>query len=84
MSFTSDLSNELLYRFPDKIIIVGRMKDEDVRMSIRSKDTLIPPLLEKCLSGLEGYGGGHEHACGANIKETDFDEFIKRMVKNLD
>ena len=84
MSFTIDLSNELLYRFPDKIIIVGRMKDEDVRMSIRSKDTLIPPLLEKCLSGLEGYGGGHEHACGANIKETDFDEFIKRMVKYLD
>jgi len=84
MSFTGDLANELLYKFPDKIIIVGRKKDEDVRMSIRSKDTLIPPLLEKSLSGLEGYGGGHEYACGANIKETDFKEFVERMIKNLD
>ena len=83
MSFTSDLSNELLYKFPDRIIIVGRKKDEDVRMSIRSRDILIPPILEKSLSGLEGYGGGHEHACGANVKQVDFKEFIKRMRENI-
>ncbi|MCH8004532.1 MAG: DHH family phosphoesterase [Nanoarchaeota archaeon] len=84
MSFTGDLANELLYKFPDKIIIVGRKKDDDVRMSIRSKDTLIPPLLEKSLSGLEGYGGGHEYACGANVKERDFKEFVERIINNID
>tara|TARA_Y100000310_G_scaffold345527_1_gene466013 strand:- start:7832 stop:8857 length:1026 start_codon:yes stop_codon:yes gene_type:complete len=83
MSFTGDLSNELLYKFPDKIILVGRKKDEDVRMSIRSRDVLIPPILEKSLAGLEGYGGGHEYACGANIKETDFKEFVKRIEENI-
>ena len=82
-SFTSDLSNELLYKFPDKIIIVGRKKDEDIRMSIRSKNILIPPLLEKSLAGLEGYGGGHEFACGANIKERDFKEFVERIKKYI-
>ena len=83
MSFTGDLANELLYKFPDKLIIVGRKKDEDVRMSIRSRNILIPPILEKSLAGLEGYGGGHEYACGASIKETDFKEFIKRMEENI-
>lgn len=83
MSFTGDLANELLNEFPDKIIVVGRKKDEEIRMSIRSRNTLIPPLLEKSLSGLEGYGGGHEYACGANVKQDDFKEFIKRMRENI-
>ena len=83
MSFTGDLANELLYKYPDKIILVGRKKNDDVRMSIRSRNTLIPPILEKSLSGLEGYGGGHEYACGANIKEEDFKEFVKRIKNNI-
>jgi single-stranded DNA-specific DHH superfamily exonuclease len=84
MSFTGDLANELLYRFPDKVILVGRKKNEDVRMSIRSRNILIPPILEKSLSGLEGYGGGHEFACGANVKDADFKEFVKRLKSNID
>lgn len=83
MSFTGDISNELLYRFPEKIIIVGRKKDEDIRMSIRSSKIHVPPLLEKCLAGLEGYGGGHELACGANVKEKDFKEFVRRVKESI-
>ena len=83
MSFTGDLANELLYKFPDKVIIVGRKKNDEVRMSIRSRGIVIPLILEKSLSGLEGYGGGHEYACGANVKQEDFNEFIKRMEANL-
>src|SRR3989338_2573137 len=56
MSFTGDLANELLYRFPERVIVVGRKKGDEVRMSIRSKDILIPPILEKSLSGLEEIG----------------------------
>ena len=58
-------------------------KDDDVRMSIRSKGILIPPILEKSLSGLEGYGGGHEFACGANVKQEDFKEFGDRLKNNI-
>ena len=83
MSFTSDISNELQHRFPDKLIIVGRKKDDDVRMSLRSKNILIPPLLEKALNGLEGYGGGHEFACGANVKQDDLKEFVDRLRKYI-
>ena len=84
MSFTGDLANELLYRFPDRIIMVGRKKDDDVRISLRSKNILLPPILEKSLAGLEGYGGGHEYACGANVKESHFKEFIERIKNNMD
>jgi len=83
ISFTGDLANELLYKFPERVIIVGRKKNDEIRMSIRSRNILIPPLLEKSMSGLEGSGGGHEFACGANIKEIDFKEFTERMENNL-
>ncbi|MBI2135223.1 DHH family phosphoesterase [Candidatus Woesearchaeota archaeon] len=83
MSFTGDIANELLYQFPDKVILVGRKKDDDVRMSIRSKNTILPPLLDKALAGLEGYGGGHEYACGANVKQRQFREFVENLKKNL-
>jgi len=84
MSFTGDLSNELSYRFPNKLIIISRKKDDDFRMSLRSKDVQIPPILEKALIGLEGYGGGHEYACGANVNEKDFEEFIKRIKESIE
>lgn len=81
ISFTGDLANELLYKFPDKLIVVGRIKNEDVRASIRAKDTILPPIIEKALNGLEGYGGGHEHACGVSVKVNDFKIFVKRLTE---
>lgn len=80
ISFTSDISNELLYRYPKKFIIIAREKSGEMRMSIRNKGKKeIPPMLAKALQGLEGYGGGHEHACGANVKVEQFDTFIERF-----
>ena len=84
MSFTGDLANEMLYRFPGRIILIGRKKDDEVRMSIRSSNIQIPRILEKCLVGLEGYGGGHEYACGANVKQKDFEEFVKRIRQSIE
>ncbi len=78
-SFTGELSNELLHRFPDKINIIGREKSGFVRCSIRSKDISIPPILKKALVGIRGYGGGHDHACGASIKVDDFNKFVEQF-----
>ncbi len=79
MSFTKEMSNELLYKFPSKIIVIGREKSGELKMSLRSRDYLLPPLLKKALEGVEGYGGGHEHACGACIKTEYFDQFIRQF-----
>jgi len=82
-SFTKDLANELLHRFPKKIIIIVREKSGEMKMSLRSKKKILPPVLEKALEGIEGYGGGHEHACGANVKKKDFEDFIENIKKQL-
>ena len=83
MSFTGDLSNELLYRLPDKLIIIGRDKEDEIRMSLRIKGKLLSEILKKSLIGIEGYGGGHEHACGASVKKHDFKKFISNIRKYL-
>ena len=82
-SFTSELSNEAIYRHPDKIILIAREKNDEMKCSIRSSKIILPPLVEKCLIGLEGYGGGHEHACGLNVKTADFEEFVKRFKEMI-
>lgn len=79
MSFTSDLSNELLYKYPDKIIVVGRDRNNEIKLSFRSRHIEILPLVEKALDGLEGFTGGHKHACGGMVKKQDFDEFIEKL-----
>ena len=83
MSFSGDLSNELLYRYPDKIVIVGREKSGEVRLSLRSMKKVLPPIIEKALVGVEGYGGGHEYACGANVKKEDFKRFIENIREQI-
>ncbi|MFW6230949.1 MAG: DHH family phosphoesterase [Nanoarchaeota archaeon] len=79
-SMTAEVSNELIHMHPDKIIVVARRKNGEFRCSLRSAgDTLVAPALERALKAVEGYGGGHEHACGASIKEHDFGHFIELL-----
>ena len=77
------MSNEAIYRYPDKIILIGREKNEEMKCSLRSSKAVLPPLIEKALVGLNGYGGGHEHACGLNIKKDDFEEFVRRFKEMI-
>ena len=79
MSFTKDIANELLYRHPENPVVVGREKGDEVKLSIRAANHIIPPILQKALRGIEGYGGGHEHACGACVKTHDFERFIDNL-----
>jgi len=79
ISLTKDLSNEMLYKHPDKIIVIGREKDDEVKISIRSSMVVLPPIVKKALEGIKGYGGGHEHACGTCVKKDDFKKFLSNM-----
>jgi len=83
MSFTSDLANEMLHRYPNKIVLVAREKSGEMRLSLRSKGIKLPGILKKALKGVEGYGGGHEYACGANVKKRDFKKFVQDIEKQL-
>ncbi len=83
LSLTKDLANELLYRFPDKIIVLGREKSGEVRCSIRANNVNLTKAVEKALIGIEGYGGGHERACGAGIKKEYFKQFLKNLEREV-
>ncbi len=83
-AFSGDIANEMLYRFPGKLVIIGREKNGEVKCSLRSNDIVLPPLIEKALVGCEGYGGGHDHACGACIKVDDFERFMDNLRKLLE
>lgn len=84
MSFTKELSNELLYNFPHKIILVAREKNGEFKCSLRSSKIILRDLVKKALVGLDGYGGGHEYACGSCLRnEHDFNEFVKRISEEI-
>jgi single-stranded DNA-specific DHH superfamily exonuclease len=84
MSFTAEISNELLYLHPDKVIVIAREKSGEMKCSFRSSSLVLPPIIEKCLEGLSGRGGGHEHASGAVMKKEDFEIFLKRFKKEIE
>ena len=80
-SFTSELSTELSHRYPKKVILICREKNEEYKCSLRSREKPIEPALKKAIQGLQATGGGHEYACGAVIKVADFELFLARLKK---
>lgn len=83
ISFTGELAGELKSRFPNKLIIVGRQTDDRIKMSLRYQQGNVRDLLQKAMKDLDGYGGGHEHACGGNINSEDFKMFVERLERYL-
>ena len=77
------ISNYLIYKYPKKVIMVKRVKEDEVIMSLRTTQINIRDALEKSLEGLDGFGGGHDHACGAGVRKRDFEEFLERLKENI-
>jgi single-stranded DNA-specific DHH superfamily exonuclease len=82
-SFSAELSNELIYKNPEKIILVAWEYNGEYKCSLRSTKENLPKLIENSLVGLSGYGGGHDHASGACVKTEDFQAFVENIKKNL-
>lgn len=82
ISFTKELSNELLLRL-QKPILVGRKAEGVIKLSIRSPDKPVIFALQKALEELDGHGGGHNFACGALIQEADWEVFLERFTQAM-
>ena len=82
-SFTANLANELMATYPKKVIIIARSKGGEKKCSLRAQFK-ISDALEKALMGVEGRGGGHPNACGAVIKDEDWEVFLKRFKEELE
>lgn len=84
MGMSSELSNELLYSFREKeVLMIVRIKDNVCKISIRGRGHKdMRKLVAKALEGTHGKGGGHEHACGVTINLDEVQKF-KKNFKDL-
>ena len=82
-SYTSELSNEILYRYPNKMLIICRERSGEMRCSLRSTKYRVSEILKETLTQVSGYGGGHLYACGACIKVEDFPQFINIIREKI-
>ncbi len=81
LSISSDLANELSYKFPKKIIVVIYITGARANISARGKN--VKKLILDAISQLEGStGGGHDDAVGARIKIEDLEKFRELLEKN--
>jgi single-stranded DNA-specific DHH superfamily exonuclease len=81
-SFTTELANELYHKYPKKLIIVARKTPHQHKCSIRYYKPIKHAVLT-AISGLDGYGGGHDNACGACVSNEQFDEFVHKVKEQL-
>ncbi|MBU0957723.1 MAG: hypothetical protein KKF56_02835 [Nanoarchaeota archaeon] len=81
-SMSADLSNELSYLYPGKIVVVAYIMGEKVNVSFRGKNVL--KITEKVINGLVGArGGGHRDATGASLSKGDLEEFKSRVEREV-
>lgn len=82
LSISSDLANELSYKFPEKIIAVGYLSGNKVNISLRGKS--IKKIVLEAIKNLEdATGGGHEDAVGVRVRVEDLKKFrenIERLI----
>ncbi len=78
LSISADLSNELSYLFPEKIIVVVYIRGIKGNISVRGKK--VRDKVIKAIEGLEGAtAGGHEDAVGAQVRIEDLEKFRERL-----
>jgi single-stranded DNA-specific DHH superfamily exonuclease len=85
ISLISELSNQLIHEYPDKIIFLARSHNGEHKLSIRSASVPVAPAVKTALvtSGARGNAGGHTLACGGKILDEDFPKFYEAFVAAL-
>ena len=85
LSMSSDIANELSYRFPSKIIIVAYVKGNIANVSVRGSVDVRKITIEAIKQMPGATGGGHENATGAKMPaeyllkfRNLFEEYFRR------
>ena len=80
LSISADISNELSFLYPDKVVVVAYIKGNKANISLRwDKD--VRKLTLQAISDIEGAtGGGHEHATGAQVTVEDLPKFKENLM----
>jgi hypothetical protein len=80
-----DMANELMYFYPNKIIVVVFIRNFRANISLRwSKGDIRKPALE-AIKDIDGAtGGGHEHAPGVQMLAEDVSKFKENLFRELE
>jgi single-stranded DNA-specific DHH superfamily exonuclease len=77
-SVSRDLSNELSYKFSEKIIVVIYVRGLKANISMRGEN--VKDLFLKSIKDFENAtGGGHRNAVGGQMQVKDVEEFRERL-----
>ncbi len=82
LSLSSELANELFYKFSEKIVVVTYIKGTKVNCSLRGLIN-VRDLAQKALQGIESSCGGHENAVGATFQLQDLRNFKRNLFRLL-
>ncbi|MEK6859572.1 MAG: DHH family phosphoesterase [Nanoarchaeota archaeon] len=79
LSLSANLANQLIYEYPDKIIVVVYISGDVANISLRGKNNIRKLTLE-AIKGIESAtGGGHEKATGAKMSVSDLPKFKENI-----
>ena len=80
MSISSEISNQLSYTFPEKVIIIVRLSGSMASFSARGNG--IKEIVANALENIsDSRSGGHENAVGGKIKTEDIEKFKTNIEK---
>lgn len=80
MAISANLSNALMHRFPEKVIVVIYNKGATATISVRGEN--VRDKVQKIIEKFDNATcGGHEDAVGAKIILKDLDEFKEKVKK---
>ena len=82
LSISSEISNELSYRYKDKVIIVAYTSGPITNISMRGKN--VRELLERVLPMFENAtGGGHKDAVGVRLDTQNLERFKEEISERI-
>lgn len=82
-SIGGELANGMQYEFPNKVIVIARIKPLEVSLSLRGQK--IRDKYKKIIDSIDGaIGGGHENAVGGKFPVEKLGEFEKKIREAFD
>jgi single-stranded DNA-specific DHH superfamily exonuclease len=81
LSLSGNLANQLIYEYPDKLIVTAFIKGDVANISLRGKGDVRKLTLEAIKDIKGATGGGHKNATGAKMSSESLPIFRERIEK---